>query len=83
MPQTSEVLEVLSRESAVSEAEIVARAVDAGLKQLWRDRVLGRYLKGLISREEAIESEGVDWVELAERQRSAMLEDVDWALNRT
>ena len=54
-------------------------AFEAGLRQLWRERVLGQYLRGEISREHAIESAGIDWVELAEQQYDAMSEDVAWA----
>jgi hypothetical protein len=55
-------------------------AFKVGLRQLWRERTLGRYLRGEISRDEAIESVGIDWVELAERQYEAMREDLAWAL---
>jgi hypothetical protein len=37
-----------------------------GLRQLWRERIFGRYLRGEISRDEAIETAGIDWVELAD-----------------
>jgi len=51
-------------------------AVQTGVRQLWRERVLGRYLREEISREEAVEALGVDLVDLAERQHTAMLEDL-------
>ena len=54
----------------------------AGLRQLWREYILSRYSREEISREEAIEAAGIDWVELAERQREAMIEDLAWALGR-
>jgi hypothetical protein len=74
-------LEVLVRETHKSEAEVVAHAFEAGLRQLWRERVLARFLRGEISRSEAIEAAGLDWVELAERQNEAMIEDLAWAMN--
>jgi hypothetical protein len=40
---------------------------------------LGQYLRGEISREQAIERAGIDWVELAEQQHAAMTEDLAWA----
>jgi hypothetical protein len=43
---------------------------------------LARYLKGEIGREEAVREAGLDWVELAERQRDAMLEDLEWAMEK-
>ena len=73
-------LEILVRESQKPEAEVLTLAFQAGLRQLWRERTLGRYLRGDISRDEAIEAVGIDWVELAERQHKAMMEDLAWAL---
>jgi hypothetical protein len=42
--------------------------------------MLGRYVRGEIPREEAIDAAGLPWAELAERQHDAILEDVRWAL---
>jgi hypothetical protein len=53
--------------------------MEAGLRQLWRDEVLGGYLRGEMSRSDAAEAVGLDWVELAERQHQAMREDMAWA----
>jgi hypothetical protein len=72
-------LEQLTRETNKSEAEVMALAIETGLRQLWRDQQLGRYLRGQMTRDEAIESVGADWVDLAERQHQAMREDVEWA----
>jgi hypothetical protein len=73
-------LETLVRETKKPEAEVLTLAFQAGLRQLWRERTLGRYLRGDIPRDEAIEAVGIDWVELAERQHKAMMEDLAWAL---
>ncbi len=73
-------LDKLVRETHKSEAEVVAQAFETGLRQLWREYTLGRYLRGQISRAEAVEAAGLDWVELAERQYQAMTEDVAWGL---
>jgi len=73
-------LEILVRETQKPEAEVLTLAFQAGLRQLWRERTLGRYLRGDIPRDEAIEAVGIDWVELAERQHKAMMEDLAWAL---
>ena len=80
MKSVASYLESLARETETPEAEVMALAVQVGLKQLWRERILGQYLRGEVSREEAIEEAGIDWVEIADRQRQAMLEDLDWAL---
>lgn len=73
-------LETLIREAKKSESEVMAAVFRIGVRQLWRERILGRYLRGEITRDEAIESVGIDWVELAERQHTAMMEDLAWAL---
>jgi hypothetical protein len=70
----------LARELQKPEAEIMAMAFEAGLRQLWRERPLGQYLRGRISRDQAIERAGIDWVELAEQQHAAMSEDLAWAI---
>ena len=73
-------VEALARETDKSETEVIALAVQAGLRHLWRDHTLGRYLRGEISREDAVAGVGIDWVELAERQHAAVREDLAWAL---
>ncbi len=73
-------LETLTRETEKPEAEVMTLAIMSGLRQLWREHVLGQFLRGKISRDEAIEAVGIDWVELAERQHATMLEDLAWAL---
>ncbi|MEW6236959.1 MAG: hypothetical protein AB1656_16365 [Candidatus Omnitrophota bacterium] len=80
MKTVSNYIETLAREKQRSEAEILSIAVEAGLRQMWRDRILGRYLRNEIGRNEAIEEVGLDYVELAERQSQAVLEDMKWAL---
>jgi len=73
-------LERLARETNKTESEVMAMAFETGLRQLWRERILGRYLRGDMSRDEAVRAAGIDWVELAERQREAMMEDLAWAM---
>tara|TARA_B100000749_G_C18365413_1_gene439357 strand:+ start:572 stop:892 length:321 start_codon:yes stop_codon:yes gene_type:complete len=68
IPQISSFLEKIVQETQQSEPEIIAQAFQVGLKQLWREPVLGSYLKGEVTREAAIEKAGIDWVELAEHQ---------------
>ena len=72
--------ETLVRETHKPEAEMMTLAFQTGLRQLWRERALGRYLRGEIARDEAVETVGMDWVELAERQHKAVMEDLAWAL---
>ena len=79
MATTSTNLARLALELRKPEAEIMAMALEAGLRQLWRERSLGQYLGGQLTREQAIDRVGVDWVELADQQHAAMLEDLAWA----
>jgi hypothetical protein len=72
-------LETLARETQRPEAEVVTLALQTGVRQLLREHTLGRYLRGEISRTDAIDAAGIDWVELAERQRAAVIEDLAWA----
>ena len=73
-------LEALAREYQKPETEVMTMAFEAGLRQLWREHVLGQYVRGEIPGEQAVESAGIDWVELAERQKQAMTEDLAWAM---
>jgi hypothetical protein len=79
MATSSTSLARLARELNKPEAEIMTMAFEAGLRQLWRERTLGQYLRDEIPREQAIERVGIDWVELAEQQYAAMNEDMAWA----
>jgi hypothetical protein len=72
-------LETLARETQKPEAEVVTLALQTGIRQLLREHILGRYLRGEISRSDAVDAVGIDWVELAERQRAAVIEDLAWA----
>lgn len=80
MENTLTFIENLTRETNKDESELFTMAFKMGIKQLWRERILGQFLRGDISRNEAIESVGIDWVELAERQHKATMEDISWAL---
>lgn len=82
MATVSSYLETLVRETNKSESEIMAMAIETGLRQLWRDEVLGQYLRNQITRGQAVEAVGADWVELAERQHQAVREDLEWATNQ-
>ncbi len=82
MKSTKDYLESLIREINKSEAEIMTMAFQSGLRQLWRELILDRYLRGNLTRDKAIEAVGIDWVELAERQKDAMMEDLAWALRK-
>ena len=73
-------LQALSEEMGFSEEEVIAEAIRSGIQQLRRERTLAAYVRGELSRDEAIDRVGIDWVEMADRQREAIEEDVAWAL---
>ena len=79
MSTVSTYLDRLVRGTRKTEAEVMALAIEAGLRQLWREQVLGQYLRGDLTRAQAVESVGADWVDLAERQHRAAQEDLEWA----
>jgi len=77
---TIKYLQEIIQQTQKPEAEVMAQAFKTGVRQMWRERVLGQYLRREITRDQAIELAGIDWVELAERQHKAMLEDLAWAM---
>ena len=82
MGTLSSYLEHLVRETHKSEAEVVAMALETGLRHLWREQILGRYLRGEMARPDAVEQLGEELVDLAERQHRAVREDIEWAMGQ-
>ena len=74
-------LALLARERGEEAETIIARAVKLGIEKLKQETILERYLKEEISREEAVKAVGLELVKLAERQRKALLEDIEWGLH--
>ena len=74
-------LETLAKERKEDVTSIIANAVKIGIEKIRQETILERYLKKLITREAAIKLVGVEVVRLAERQREAVLEDVEWGLH--
>lgn len=81
MESTLTYLQRLTHQTQQPEDEVLTRAFQIGLRQLWHEHVLGQYLRHELSRKEAIEEVGVDLVELAERQHQAAMEDIAWGMN--
>lgn len=77
-----ELVALLTRVTQMDETEVFERATEVGLQQMWREVMLERYLRGDISREEAVQEVGLDWVDMAERQWRAAQEDIQWALQQ-
>lgn len=74
-------LAILAKEREEEVETIIARAFKLGIAKLKQETVLERYLKQEITREEAIKEVGLELVKLAERQRVALLEDIEWGLH--
>lgn len=74
-------LALLARERGEEAETIIARAVKLGIEKLKQETILERYLKEEISREDAVKAVGLELVKLAERQRKALLEDIEWGLH--
>ena len=72
-------LETLAKERREDVA--IANAVKIGIEKIRQETILERYLKKLITREAAIKLVGGEVVRRAERQREAVLEDVEWGLH--
>ena len=81
MESTLTYLQRLTDETHKPETEVLTLAFQVGLRELWREHILGRYLRHEISRDEAIDEAGLDLVELAERQHQAVMEDLAWGMN--
>jgi hypothetical protein len=79
MLETSDFLASLVRDTSRSEEEVLAQAVKTGLREMWRQQLLGRYLRGELDRAAVVDQLGLDLVELAERQSQAVREDLLWA----
>ena len=65
----------------VPESEVFEQALELGIADLWENVVLGEYVDGELSREEAVELVGLENVQRAGREAAAVEEDVDWSLN--
>jgi hypothetical protein len=65
----------------VPESEVFEEALERGLEALWEEMVLGQYLREEIDRADAVEKVGQERVERAEREVSAVEEDVEWGLS--
>ncbi|HEY4690917.1 MAG TPA: hypothetical protein VIK33_16515 [Anaerolineae bacterium] len=69
----------LSEERGEDVSVILGRALKVGIEHLWRESILDAFLSGRASRDEAIRSVGLEWVELSEATQQAVTEDIRWA----
>jgi len=71
----------LAEARGVAESEILERALERGVEDLWTDLVLARYVDGEIDRARAIKLVGRDHVKRAEREVKAVEDDITWGLD--
>jgi predicted transcriptional regulator len=62
-----------------SESEMIEEALERGMKELWEQSVVKKFLKGKIDKEEAIKFVGLEKIEKAEREEKSVEEDIEWA----
>jgi hypothetical protein len=74
-------LALLAKEREEEVETLIARAVKLGIEKIKQEKILARNLKQEITREDAIKEVGLELVKLAERQRVALLEDIEWGLH--
>lgn len=74
-------IEDIAKVRNIPESEIIAEAVKVGVAKLWKESIIDEYLKGQISRKKAVQLIGLKLVKLAEKQKKAIIEDINWGLN--
>lgn len=62
------------------ESWVIQQAVEKGVDELWRDVVVAKYLDGDISRRQAVEELGQEYVRRVDQAETAIEEDVRWGL---
>lgn len=80
-PTLTEKIKELARDRDVSESEILERAIERGVDEMWTESVLSKYVEGEMERERAVELVGLDRVRQAEREKESIEEDVEWGAN--
>jgi len=75
-------LEQIAKVTHDDVSHLLAKAFEVGVEHLWAQTQLDLYLRGQLSRDEAVKAVGAKLVEKAEQQRTAVLGDVRWGLGR-
>lgn len=79
--ELSERVREIAESRDVPESEVLERALERGVEDLWIQVVLERYVEGDLDREEAVDLVGRDPVRRADREVEAVEDDVRWGLN--
>ena len=77
----TERVQEIAKARGIPESEILERALERGVEDLWIDLVLSRYMNDEVDRETAIELVGRDRVKRAERELQAVEDDVRWGMS--
>lgn len=80
MSEVVKELEVIIKLRKEDPSIVLAKALRVGLKELLKQITLDDYLKKKISRKEAVRLIGLDLVRRAEKEREAVLKDIEWGL---
>jgi hypothetical protein len=78
--KTTERVEILANAREVPESEILREALEKGVKNLWDEYVLSKYIKGELDREEAVDLVGLRKVKRADKGMNTVREDVKWGM---
>jgi len=78
MPGFTDRVEKLAHEREVSESRILEEAMEQGVKEMWEQSILSKYLRDEINRNDAIDVVGIEKVRRAEKDAKAVEEDVEW-----
>ena len=81
MSSVSDLLKELAVLKQLPESELLTRALENGLQNMFRDQICLEYLSGNITRQEAVQKVGIDWIELVEQKQQFLMEDVQKCLN--
>jgi predicted kinase len=73
-------LEYLAKSTGLSEAELVAQALEEGMKEIYRRSVAAAYQSGELSRAQALAKLGQDVVADIDYAREAVSRDVKWGV---
>jgi hypothetical protein len=75
----SDRVRTLARHHGIEESAVLRQAVERGIETLYREMLISRYLKGELSREEAVDELGAVTVDEVDAAREAIEADVNWA----
>ncbi len=60
---------------------VIAQAIEIGVTRLYTESILANYLKKRLSRRRAIQAVGLEAVQIAEAQHSAVHKDIAWGVS--